>query len=130
MLQAKQDKNAERSAGAAAASRAVAKASGVYSNADWDLVDARKAGKLKGIKKSALPSKLRGMNKSQLNAYIDKLEKQRKSIRAKILTISKKRSAWLSKEMKRQGKTHTAAFDGAVRRAVRVQAKAKGIRLK
>lgn len=124
-VQSAQDKNAA-SMGAAGASRALAKASRVYRNDRWDLVDARKAGKK--VAKAELPAKLRGMSADELRTHLDKKEAERKGLQAKIRELAKKRQQHISAEMKKQGKTESHAFEGAVKRALRKQAAAKRMR--
>jgi hypothetical protein len=126
--QAKQDKNAASAHASTGAARAAAKASAVYSNERWDLVDARKKGKLGGIAKDALPAKLRAMNSDELRRHLDAKQKTREALKTKIRELSKKRSAYVQQEMKRQGKTEGKAFNGAVKRALRRQAKTKRLR--
>jgi hypothetical protein len=125
-----QDKNAASVHSSAAASRAKAKVSGVYHNPGWDLVDARKAGKLKKIKREQLPAPVRAMSESELNAYIDGKEKERKQLKQQILELSKKRQAYVAAEMKKQGKSEGKAFNTAVKRALRRQAAEKKIVIK
>lgn len=127
-MQAAQDKNAEQAHASAGAARAVAKASGLYRNERWDLVDARKAGKLDGIKGEALPEKWRKLGKKELNAALDRLEKEREALRREILALSKQRDAFVAAEKKKKGLSEDKAFDHAVKRAIRVQAASKEIR--
>ncbi len=123
-----QDKNALRSHASVGAARARAKASAVYRADSWDLVDARKAGKK--VKKEALPAPLRKMSKAERKSFLDKKEKEREALKKKIRVLSKKRAAYVKSEMKRKGKTDALAFDAAIKRAIRVQAASKKIRLK
>jgi hypothetical protein len=94
------------------------------------MVDARKAGKLKKIKREQLPAAVRAMSKSQLDAYIDGKEKERKQLKKEILELSKKRTAYVSAEMKKQGKSEGKAFNTAIKRALRKQAAEKKIVIK
>ena len=128
--QATQDQNARKSHASVGAARAGAKASAVYRADKWDLVDARKAGKLRSVKKAALPAPLRRMNKKQLHAHLDTKEKERQQIQQQIRKLSKKRKAYVKAELKRKGKSEALAFDAAIKRAIRVQAASKKIRLK
>jgi hypothetical protein len=128
--QAAQDKNAARVHASTGASRALAKASAVYSNPGWDLVDARKAGKLKTIAPAAMPAPLRGKSDKEVNAYIDGKEKERKALRKQIVELSEKREAFVKAELKKKGISTNKAFDTVVKRALRRQAKMKNIRLK
>ncbi len=129
-MQAKQDRNAASVHSSVAASRAKAKASAVYRNDDWDLVDARKGGKLGEIRRrGALPAKLRKLSKKQLKGYLDQLERERKQLRQRINAVSSKRRAYVAGEMKKRGTRTDQAFDEALKRGIRVQAKKMGFRM-
>jgi hypothetical protein len=128
--QSAQDSNASSMHSSVAAARAVAKASGVYRNEGWDLVDARKAGKLKKISKKALPAPLQEMDREELNTYITKKATERKQLKKQILELSKKRKDYIAAEMKKKGKSGNKAFDTAIKRALREQAAKKKIVLK
>jgi len=123
--QKRQDKNAASTHAGVAATRAAAKASAVYRADDWDLVDARKAGKK--VEREAMPAELQSLSEDELGAHLDKLEQRRASIKKKIRKLSGKRKAFVKAEKKRKGKTDDLAFDAAVKRAVRSQAEAMNI---
>ena len=125
-----QDENARRTHASVGAARAKAKASAVYRADSWDLVDARKAGKLSKVKKEALPPAMRKMSEGELNAHLDKMEQERSSINKQIKLLSQKRQEHVKAEMKRKGKTEALAFDAAIKRAIRVQAASKKIKLR
>ncbi len=125
--QVKQDKNASRTHAGVAASRAAAKASAVYRADDWDLVDARKAGKLAEVEKEAMPAELQAMSGEELKDHLDGLQKRRAKIKKEIRKLTGKRQAFVKAEKKRKGKTDDLAFDAAVKRAVRSQAEAMNI---
>ena len=125
-----QDKNALRAHSSVGAARAGSKASAVYRAESWDLVDARKAGKLDKVKKDALPPAMRKLSKGELHAHLDKMEQERSAIKKQIKQLSKKRAKHVKSEMKRKGKTEALAFDAAIKRAIRVQAASKKIKLK
>ena len=125
--QVKQDKNAARTHAGVAASRAAAKASPVYRADDWDLVDARKAGKLAKVEKEAMPAELQAMSAGELDSHLGGLASRRDEIKKEIRKLSSKRGAYVKAENKRKGKTNDLAFDAAVKRAVRSQAEAVNI---
>ena len=125
-----QDRNAMKAHGGTGASRALAKVSGVYQNDDWDLVDARRSGKLRRVKKQALPSALRQMDQEQLERYVAGKSKERQQIRSEIMELSRKRKAHIKAEMKRSGTKGDRAFETAVKDALREQAAKKQIVLK
>jgi len=125
-----QDDNALRLSATVAASRTLAKASRVYRNDSWDLVDARKAGKLAKIQPAALPAPLKGKSGRELNAYLDGVERQRKTIQTKIKALDRQRAAYVDAEQKKRGAAADAdaeelGFGVAVKRALRSQAAKK-----
>lgn len=113
-LQKKQDANAARTHAAAGASRAVAKASRLYRNDGWDLVDARKAGKLKSMSDDELPAELRGKDKKAVNAYLDRMEAKRTKLRQEIQKLAAKRKAYIKTQIARRGLKTDRAFDSAL----------------
>ncbi len=92
--QAAQDKNASTLGAAAAASRAVAKSSALYRNAEWDLVDAAKDGKLARIAESELPEELRKMNSSERAAFLNKKAAERDALTQRINQLSAERMSY------------------------------------
>ena len=125
--QVKQDNNAARTHAAVAASRAEAKASPVYRADGWDLVDARKSGKLKDVEKQAMPAELQAMSAEDLDSHLNELETRRTRIKKEIQALSGKRKAHVKAAKARAGKSDDLAFDAAVKRAVRSQAEAMNI---
>jgi hypothetical protein len=113
-LQKKQDANAARTHAAAGASRAVAKASRLYRNDNWDLVDARKAGKLKEVSGEELPAQLRGKSKQEINAYLDRMEAKRSRLRKEIQQLAAKRKRYIKQQIARRGLKTDRAFDSAL----------------
>ncbi len=128
--QVAQDKNAKKVHASTGASRALAKVSGVYQNDDWDLVDARRSGKLRWVKKKALPQRLRKMDQEELERYVEGKSKERRQIRAEIVKLSKQRKVHIKVEMKKRGTSGDRAFETAVKEALRQQAAKKKIVLK
>jgi hypothetical protein len=126
--QAAQDSNA-RSAGApVAASRAAAKASGVYVNDEWDLVDARKHGKkdVKAMPAAEMPAPMAGMSDKQREQYLDGKAAEREALQKKIAEVSKRRDAFIAEKRKAQA-GGPAAFDDAVTSTIRTEAVKKGL---
>jgi len=128
--QAAQDANAARMSSSAAASRVSAKASGLYRNGSWDLVDASNGEKfdIEKIAEEALPENMRSMNKEERLAYIDEMEERRGGIQAEIKEVSAKQRAHVQEEMKKQSLSDKSSFDHAVRASMRAQAEAKGFK--
>ena len=126
--QVRQDENAAKMGPSVAAQRAAAKASSVYRNDGWDLVDAmkKKDFKLEKVAGEALPDEMQKMDLEERKAHIEKMTERRKKLQEKIAELSGKRRAHVEAEMKRQSLSEDKSFDLAVRAAVREQAEAKG----
>jgi len=122
--QSKQDANASSLNVAAAAQRSSAKASGLYNNAGWDLVDAAKDEKfdVTKVKNEDLPEVMRKMTDEQKKAYIADQAARRVKIQKEIQELTKKRDAYVKAEMARKGLSEKASFDAALRKMVRTQA--------
>jgi hypothetical protein len=128
--QAAQDKNAASLGGAVAATRAQAKASSVYRNDDWDLVDAKRGGKdVDALETAALPEPLRKMTKAERSAYLDGKAKEREALKLRIRELSAKREAFV-KEARRPkpgSKPAELSFDDAVTGTIKAQGEASGL---
>lgn len=122
-----QDGNAAKSNAAAAASRASAKASGLYRNARNDLVDAYEAGKLdlKKIPKDQLPKEFKGLSEKECNELIKKKQAERKKLQAEIKDLTIARNKYISSERAKAGDESGATLDEAIVKAVRKQATKK-----
>lgn len=129
MNQAAQDKNAAAASPMAAATRSSAKAKGVYRNDDWDLVDARKHGRVGDLSRMSadeLPAEMRGMNEKERVAFVEEKAKKRAELQQKIDETSKKRDAFIVEARKKAAKPSSASFDDAVMGAVKTEAEASG----
>jgi len=126
--QSAQDGNAVREGLAVAAARAAAKASELYRNVSWDLVDAVREKKvdLEKVKADELPEPMRQMDLSQRKAYLQQQADRRAEVRKQIQALNVQREAYVKQQMAKQGLTGAKAFDAALRAAVRAQAAAKG----
>ena len=126
--QERQDGNASSLNVAAAAQRCQTKASGLYWNAGWDLVDACKDPKfvLTSVKKEDLPEALRSLDEPALRAHIESQAKKRAGITAQVEALGKQRDAFVQR--KQQQMQASGLFENAVLDAVRQQAEARGFR--
>ncbi len=125
--QAAQDGAAERAR--AGASRAAMKATPLYRNADWDLVDRLKEDPKFDVAKvpeAELSDVMKKMKPAERVAYVKKKLAEREAIQKEIAELSKQRAEHLKQEAKKAAKTGDKAFDDAVRAALREQAKKKG----
>jgi len=95
-----QDVNAARSAVSAAAARAGFKASGLYKNSGWDLVDAVADGtvKLDQLKAEQLPAVMQPKSLPERKAYLATMTQKRKDLQAQIGKLSAVRDQYVAKE--------------------------------
>lgn len=135
--QADQDSNTVAAAPAAAAQRASMKASALYSNRHWDLVDAVLTGEekdrldLSKVKDEELPEDLRKMTAAERKAYLEKMLSERDGLRTQIAEETKKRDAFLDvKKRELAAASGKEDFESALRAAVRKQAEKKGFNFK
>jgi von Willebrand factor type A domain len=122
-----QDANAKAAAPSANVMRKVAKAQAVYSNSAWDLVDAKKEGKvdLDKIDPKLLPPEMQKMTPAQRKAHVAQQEKKRAEIQAKILKLDEERKKYIA-EAKKKLPPEKSTLDTAVVRAVRASGTKKG----
>lgn len=128
--QAAQDSNAGTAGAGVAAARAVSKASGVYRNDGWDLVDRMKNDAKFDITKvpeAELCDKMKKMTVEERVKYVKEMAEKRDGIQKQIVDLNKKRDAYVAEENKKNGNKADRAFDEALRGALRDQAKKQGI---
>ncbi|MBN1498579.1 MAG: VWA domain-containing protein [Spirochaetes bacterium] len=123
--QEKQDANASEINEEVAVQRSIAKASVQYKNSTWDMVDAVKENevKIEDMKDSELPDEMKGMNAKERKAYVEKMDKKRTEIQARIKKLSDEREKYIAKERAANAGKNT--LDEAVLGAVREQANKK-----
>jgi hypothetical protein len=131
-LQATMDKSSSSVGAPAAASRAQAKASALYRNDDWDLVDARAHGKKKVAEMPAaeLPEPMRAMDEKERTAYLDGKAKDRVALQKKIVELSQKRDAYIAEERKKEharGGVGRGSLDDAMTKSIKSQGEARGL---
>ena len=125
--QAAQDVNAEKMSAPAMASRAVTKASGYYSNSNWDLVDAIKGGKkLEEMKEAELPQELRDKSAPERMAYVEEQAKKREEIQGKIGKLAADRNTYISAERSKLAQSSAQGLDTVLVEGLRKQAVKKG----
>lgn len=103
LRQKAQDLNAAKAAVSAAAARAGFKASGLYRNSGWDLVDAVADGtiKLEDLRQEQLPQLMQAMSLSEQRAHLAKIGAKREDLQARIRKLSTVRDGYVAKERKR-----------------------------
>ena len=111
------------------AQRSISKASGLYSNPSWELVDALKAKKLKleDVKDGELPADLRGLSLEAKQAKVEAKAKRRAELQAEIQRLGAERTRWVAEEQKRQA-GGAKSLDVALLETVRTQASKRGYR--
>jgi hypothetical protein len=128
--QVAQDANAASAPAAPAVvtARALSKASAVYSNSGWDLVDRAKEKDfdITKLKDEELSEELRKMTPEERKDYVAKKTAERAEIQKRIGTLAKERDAYVTTKMK-ETKSDTT-LGKAVTGAVREQAAKKGVR--
>ncbi len=127
--QVAQDSNMAGVSAPAAAERSVAKASGNYTNEDWDVVDKAKAeGGVGALREEELPKEMRGMSLDERKGYIAKKSSERSQIQKEINELSAKRQAFIAEKQKEDGEAD-ATLGTAVINTVRKKAAAEGFTL-
>ncbi|MHC4990389.1 MAG: vWA domain-containing protein [Planctomycetota bacterium] len=123
-----QDANAQSVNAATAAARCATKASALYNNGRWDLVDAsrQESIKLEEVAQDQLPEVMQAMTLEERRAYVEQKAERRGVIQAEVAELNGKRQAYIVEETRRQSLDASRSFDQAIRRAVRDQARAKG----
>ena len=126
--QASMDSAAGAAGAPVAASRAAAKATALYRNDEWDLVDARAHGKkdLGSMKAEELPEPMRRMSAEERARYVDGKARERGALQERIAELSKQRDRFIAVERKKQA-AGPASFDDAVTSSVRQEAIQSGL---
>lgn len=119
---AREDKNARKSGSAVAATRAITKASPVYTTAG-DLVAAHASGAVDvlSLPASELPRSLRGMTPEERLTFVQEMSEIRDELRERIDELSAERREYVAS----RGPT-SRAFDQVVRSRIREQARQAG----
>ncbi len=109
------------------ASRVAAKATGVYQNAQWDLVDASTAGdfRLEAVAETELPTEMQRMNKQERAQHLETKRARRSEVQKKIQDAGSRRDEFLQKQSENAagGKQ---SLDAALRQITQQQAEKKG----
>ena len=125
--QAEQDKKSEAISSALMSKRAQSKASPLYRNSSWDLIDAIKSGKadLSKLKDDDLPVEMRKMSKKKQIAYVEEQEQERAGIKAEINKLGASREDYIKAKRKESPSPAVKTMDQAVSAAVRKQGERK-----
>jgi hypothetical protein len=123
-LQISQDRAAAAAAPSVAAERVAAKASSLYRNSNWDLVDAvrNEEVRLSEVRDEDLPEALRGKNREDRARIVAEHQASRERLQKRIGELSRERDAFLAAELAKLPDAGAAALDEAMRNSVRAQA--------
>lgn len=127
-----QDDKSKSISSALLSKRAAAKASAMYDNSSWDLVDALETGKVKldKLEEQELPEPLRPMSQTERKDFLDKKVQQRRKLKKEIARLSAERSEYVSKKKAEAGAPSVATVNEAVTTAIQKQGEAKNYNFK
>ncbi len=122
------DAAAESVGVASAPSRVAAKATALYKNTKWDLVDASsdKDFKLEQVKESELPENMQKMTPGKRADHLVQQRKSRARVQTEIQKVGEQRRTFLREE-KKKSSTGKQGLDDALIKTIRKQAAEKGI---
>jgi hypothetical protein len=126
--QADMDEAARAAAPAALAERTVSKSTANYSNSGWDLVDAKKEGKVKleQMKPAELPAPMQKMSAPEREAFVAEKAKERAELQKKISELSLARKKFITAQEKAEANA-PVTLDKAMVDSVRTSAAARAI---
>lgn len=114
--------------GGADVQRAVTKASGNYSNANWDLVDALREKKINPaeLDTEELPEEMKSLAPEERKTFIEKIAAERTLIQEEIKQLNKEREAHVAAELKKRADEGDKTLDQAMIKVTRKQASERG----
>jgi len=125
------EKNHAVSAGLMA-KRAASKASPLYNNSSWDLVDALDRGtvKLEDVEQEQLPKEMQEMDKDKQKIYVKQKADERKKVKEEIGRLSKARNEYVKEQKLKAPQPSVSTIENALTSAVRKQGKNKNYEFK
>jgi hypothetical protein len=122
--QQEQDGKSSRVSIGLLAQRAKSKATALYNNANWDLVDAVEAGEadLEEMEPEALPEEMQAMAPEARRAFVDEKAKERAELKAEIVELSGLRDAYVAEQRTAPAEESTDTLNEALTESVRKQA--------
>lgn len=115
-----QDQNAGGLSASSMSTRAAAKASPMYRNSDWDIVDAKKEGK--AVSAEELPAELKGLNEKEREVFVAKKAEERAELQKQISKLASDRESYVQNEMKKRAKDTSKSMDDALIESAKSQA--------
>jgi hypothetical protein len=124
--QVEQDRNADNLGEQSAASRVTAKSTAVYSNVQWDLVDAAEQEDfdVESVPAADLPEPMQTMTKKERKKYVKSMRRTRRAVQQRIQEVSKEREEHL-KDARKKRKGGKTGLDDAIRSIVKEQLDSK-----
>ena len=114
------------------AKRVISKASSLYRNNSWDLVDAVEDGEvdLDSIEEEKLPEPMKKMDKETQRAFVQDKAQKRKEIAAEIKLLSKQRETYVAEQTARAAAPAVRTMNEAMTSAIERQSRSKGYMFK
>lgn len=130
MRQVAQDGNAHMSGSMVA--RSVSKASSVYSNPEWDLLDGLESGTVTWDKlaKDDMPQEVRDMSTGERKAYVEGKRKERAELQVKIRDLNLEREKFLTAKRAEMGDAAGNTLDAAILDVLGDLAEGKGYEIR
>ncbi len=125
--QAIQDEKSKQISSGLMAKRAHSKASALYDNSSWDLVDALDKGKVKieALEEAQLPASIQKLDMDERKVYIETKAKERKEIQVQIKELSKKRNQYVHEKKRELNAPSVNTINDAVSASIRKQGSGK-----
>jgi hypothetical protein len=125
-----QDKNAANVGQGALVQRGVARASSMYRNAAWDLVDGTRDGKvdLSKLRDEDLPAEMRKMTPAQRKAHVEAKAAERAGLQRRITQLNQEREQHVRAELAKRGTAVASTLDAMLIKTVRAQGSKNGWR--
>jgi hypothetical protein len=115
--------NARGMSASSASTRAAAKASPMYKNDSWDLVDAKKEGKpMAAVPVEELPPEMQKLNEKERDEFVANKAKERAEIQSKISKLNAEREQYVQSELKKRAKDGAKTMDDALIESAKGQA--------
>lgn len=126
--QVAEDSNAAAASPSSVAQRAKAKSSKLYSNAQWDLVDAATddGTVVEQMEVEALPAEMQAMTVAERKAYVAEKAAERATVQAALTKLVSERDTFIAAEKKRLAIDESSGFEAAAQAALQEQLAERG----
>jgi aminoglycoside phosphotransferase (APT) family kinase protein len=127
----RQDENSHVSGKLSLVQRSVSKASHLYRNPSWDLVDALAEGEadVRTIDRKTLPGALRELDAAELEEHVEIMQNRRVALKDELSNLAEAREAFLQAERVRDAENSDEVLGDALIDSIRDQAEAAGFTL-